>query len=46
MGTMPANVVSAAVTKYRRVCAEEALTEAADKAEQLAEMFRSVVTRK
>jgi hypothetical protein len=43
---MPADVVSAAVTKYKRVCAEIALTEAADKAEQLVETFRSVVTRK
>jgi hypothetical protein len=43
---MPADVVSAAVATYKRVCAERALTEAADKAEQLAETFRSVVTRK
>ena len=43
---MPADVVSAAVTKHKRVCAEKALTEAADEAEQLAETFRSVVTRK
>jgi hypothetical protein len=43
---IPAEVVSAAIAEYKRIYAEIEVTKAAEKAEQLAETFRAVVTRK
>jgi uncharacterized membrane protein len=43
---IPAELVNDAVAEYKRVYAEIEVTKAAEKAEQLAETFRAVVTRK